>query len=870
MRTKVRLVVMITALLGVGFGLAGCGGGGGGGGGGLANEPLSVNDAEAFPNGKFLPVAPNPATQNQCIWIELTAEVDPSTIFDASTANGLSSNVRVLSYFYEMSAASVDPRQPLTRLRLPGLPVLNGWTNYDFTSNTYRSGPATQVTNASLHIDPNVPLAGKHANYLVLVADTDGNPDTIESFLPGALKNNSSRLQNAQIMVNLTSGVRSVGGRKLDPAFIANFIVGAKDQIPPVVDTTVPGSGETNVDVASPITFTFSEPIDASSIALAPIGAKVPTASASVNLQLSVQVIPPGQSIPQLINVPGTISPATGQTTSITFTPLGDYPGTTLVVANIYSAASTLAAATPWHPALSDPAGNPLSPTNLTDAQFTFTTGSGPQLANNPIDPEAIHFITSTSGMGTVRTSPLDRAATGVEDVVQEVNGDGDVVQFFPGGLQDGVVGPWIAQLLGVSGASRNRINDPPRQCQYWLAGLTQRGNPPTTRVVEPGKYTPPGYADDILCTTTTLLTQDPPTTPPPPNYCPESSDPKYANIKPVEPYGVYLFVTNEADDVVHCVNSQTFQVMKDIRAPDPRGLAISPDLSFLYVTNFGANSLSVIDITAGSDGLPRGETIRVVPVGAGPWGVAAQPGGEDILVCNRLGKSVSVITVSDLGNPGDPTRVTMQAGDPYEVTAGPRLDVLGLPYYAYVTCPGTGEVVIFESGPPQINGFGRDQVVDVIRNLGRPTGISGDQWYNTSTYQNPIPFNDSMTGAFVVMSKDGTVAHLKATKFAIPLFPNPPPALVVARFEITTTFKVGQNPIDVCVDNNVLWCNTQEGKDWPYRRTTPPGPVTAPVSRIYVTNGDGSISVHDIVTGREFTRLEAGGARRIFGYYKQ
>jgi YVTN family beta-propeller protein len=860
---------MVTAFLGVGIVLAGCGGGGGGGGG-LANSPLTVNDAQAFPSGKFLPVDPSPATQNQCIWIELTADVDPLTVFDASTSNGLSSNVRLLSYFYEMDAASVDPTKPLMRERLPGIPVLNGWTNFDFNANAYRSVPTTQVTNASLNIDANIPLVSKHANYLVIVADSDGDPNTIESFLPGTLKSNTSRLQNSQIMVNLTSGVRSTGGRQLEPEFITNFIVGEKDQIPPVVDATVPGAGEASVDVASPIEFTFSEPIDASSIIVAPIGSKVPTGSASANIQLSVQVIPPGQSIPQLINVPGSIAPSSGQTTSITFTPLGPLPGGTLVVANLYSAASTLAGATPWHPALSDPSGNPLSPTSLSDGNFTFTTGPGPQLANNPIDPEAIHFITSTSGMGTVRTSPLDRAATGIEDTLQKVNGDGDVVQFFPGGVQDGVVGPWIARLLGVPGANRNSINDPPRQCQYWLAGLTQRGNPPTTNVVAPGEYTPPGYADDILCTATTLLTQDPPTAPPPPNYCPESSDPNFPNIKPAQPYGTYLFVTNEAEDVIHCVSSHTFQVLKDIRAPDPRGLAISPDLSFLYVTNFGANSLSVIDVTAGSDGLPSGESIRVIPVGGGPWGVAAQPNGEDILVCNRLGKSVSVITVSDLGNPADPVRVVMQSGDPFEVTAGPRLGVLGLPYYAYVTNPGTDEVVIFESGPPQINGFGRDQVVDVIGNLGRPTGISGDQWYNTSTYQNPIPFNDSMTGAFVVLAKDGTVVHLKATRFTIPLFPNPPPALVEARFEASATFRVGENPADVCVDNNILWCNTPEGKMWPYLNTTPPAPVTAPVSRLYVTNGDGSISVYDIATGREFVKLEAGGARKVFGYYKQ
>jgi hypothetical protein len=276
--------------------------------------------------------------------------------------------------------------------------------------------------------------------------------------------------------------------------------------------------------------------------------------------------------------------------------------------------------------------------------------------------------------------------------------------------------------------------------------------------------------------------------------------------------------------------------------------------------------------VTAGQDGLPKGDLIRLIPVGSGPQGVAAQPNGEDILVCNRLGKTVSVIAVSDLGNPGDPVRVTLQAGDPYEVTAGARLTNLLLPYYAYITNPSTDEIVIFESGPPQINGFGRDQVIDIVGSLKRPTGICGDQWFNTSTYQNPVPFNDSMTGAFVVMAGDGSVVHLKATRFSIPFFPNPPPALVEARFEITTSYKVGENPVDLTLDNNILWCTTPEGKQWPYLNTTPPAPVTASInqSRLYVANGKGTISVIEVRSGRQVLELKANGARRLFNYYKQ
>lgn len=866
MRISAGQIVMVAALISVGIAVAGCGGGGSGGG--STNELLRVKDAQGFPDGKFFGTNPSPSTLNQCIWIELTADLDPSTVFDGSTNNGLSSAVRMLSYFYLDPASAITPASVLARVRLPGIAVLNGNTNFNLSSRTFGANATTAVTNASLNIDTNVPLVGKHSNFLVFVADSDGDLDTIESFLPVELKTNANRLQNSQIMVNLTRGLKSMGGRNLSPEFTTNFIVGTTDKIPPVVDAVLPAKDDTGADVGTTITFNFSEPVDASSIKVAALGSSVPTLNSQDNLQVSVQIIPPGQSTPQLINYFGSITPSSGQTSQVTFTPLFSFPGNTLVVVNLYSAASTLIAAPPpYHPATSDPSANLLAPNHLTDGAYTFTTGPGPQLANNPIDPEAIHFITTSSAMGTVRTNWFDFYQTGVDDLIQEVNAEGDLAQFIPGGIGDGVVGPFIANLLGTG---NNAISNPPRQCQYWLIGFPHRGNPPTTHVVEPAKWTPPGYADISAALATTFLPSEPPPAPPLPNYCPESQTPGFRNIKVAQPYGVYLFVTNETDDVVHCVSSHTFQVVKDIPTPDPRGVGISPDFNFLYVSNFGANSLSVLDISAGNDGLPKGDLVRLIPVGSGPWGVAAQPQGEDILVCNRLGKTVSVIAVSDLGNPGSPIRVTMQAGDPYEVTAGPRITILQLPYYAYVTSPSTGEVSIFESGPPQINGFGRDQVIDIKQNLARPTGINGDQWYNTSTYQNPIASNDSWTGAYVVMNGNGTVAHLKVTRFTIPNFPNPPPALVEARFEITAEFNVGENPVDVCVDNNVIIGGTPDGKQWPYTVTNPPAPVTTVPWRLYVTNGNGTIGVYEIRTGREIRTLKAGGASRIFGYYTQ
>ena len=73
--------------------------------------------------------------------------------------------------------------------RVSGIAVLNGSTNFDFTTKTYKDGPVTAVSNLDLNIEANIPLSGKHANYLVIVADSDGDPKTIESFIPKQLAN---------------------------------------------------------------------------------------------------------------------------------------------------------------------------------------------------------------------------------------------------------------------------------------------------------------------------------------------------------------------------------------------------------------------------------------------------------------------------------------------------------------------------------------------------------------------------------------------------------------------------------------------------------------------------------------------------------
>ena len=98
-RVTLLCPVALTVLLALGLGLTGCGGGGGGSDEGIGG-PFRVVAVDAMPNGPLLPAFPSPATENQYIRIEFSASVDPSTLFDQSTTNGLSSNLRLLNPYY--------------------------------------------------------------------------------------------------------------------------------------------------------------------------------------------------------------------------------------------------------------------------------------------------------------------------------------------------------------------------------------------------------------------------------------------------------------------------------------------------------------------------------------------------------------------------------------------------------------------------------------------------------------------------------------------------------------------------------------------------------------------------------------------------
>ena len=92
-----------------------------------------------------------------------------------------------------------------------------------------------------------------------------------------------------------------------------------------------------------------------------------------------------------------------------------------------------------------------------------------------------------------------------------------------------------------------------------------------------------------------------------------------------------------------------------------PIGVAVTPDGTKVYVTNFGSANVSVIHTATKT-------VVKTVPVGTGPWAVAISPDGTKVYVANSAGNTVSVIR-----RPGNTVVATIPVGNvPYGVAITP------------------------------------------------------------------------------------------------------------------------------------------------------------------------------------------------------
>jgi len=271
---------------------------------------------------------------------------------------------------------------------------------------------------------------------------------------------------------------------------------------------------------------------------------------------------------------------------------------------------------------------------------------------------------------------------------------------------------------------------------------------------------------------------------------------------------GQFLYVVDRVAGEIVVFNSNRFTVLDRIRLPDPTSLAMSPNLDFLAVTNEGADQVSFIDIDPSSATFHQ--IVKTTTVGAGPTGIAWEPGNEDIFVCNQSEGTVSIISGFTLD-----VRKTLrnQISRPIEVALTPRQQAIGFlrnVYFGYILNQN-GTVAFFESGPDGVNGFGFDDVIGSLPfRFDRPKTLQVDPTNLNSgvciVHENPLDLQGNPTGEgggalSMVGISGGTIG-------TIPLDPGPfsPPQIRQLEFGVFASIGEGDGlsgiPVDVAFDD--------------------------------------------------------------------
>lgn len=167
-----------------------------------------------------------------------------------------------------------------------------------------------------------------------------------------------------------------------------------------------------------------------------------------------------------------------------------------------------------------------------------------------------------------------------------------------------------------------------------------------------------------------------------------------------VMPDGSSILITCRDEDIVAQLTNADFAgsgtPLFVAVGDQPRGVAIEPNGGYGYVANYGGDSVSVININT--------QTVtQTVPVGDGPWGVAAihnqSTGIIKVYVANNLGGTVTVI-VHD-GSAIDTHTISGVGTGPVGVAATPDGQYV---YVATYTSGLVGNVVVIRTSDDTIS----------------------------------------------------------------------------------------------------------------------------------------------------------------------
>lgn len=178
----------------------------------------------------------------------------------------------------------------------------------------------------------------------------------------------------------------------------------------------------------------------------------------------------------------------------------------------------------------------------------------------------------------------------------------------------------------------------------------------------------------------------------------------------------------------------------------DPRGIAATPNDKFVYVANYGSNTVSVIDQFTH-------EEINLIPVGSGPTGVDVTPDSAFIYVTNADDNTVSVIETTT--NTVTATISVDIGNTPWGVAVSPD------GRFTYVANYGSNTVSVIDSDPASGT---CNQVIQTVNVGTQPYGVAfskkgtNAQAYVTNSGSDSVSVIET-SGHTVVTTLNGTMA---------------------------------------------------------------------------------------------------------------
>lgn len=112
-----------------------------------------------------------------------------------------------------------------------------------------------------------------------------------------------------------------------------------------------------------------------------------------------------------------------------------------------------------------------------------------------------------------------------------------------------------------------------------------------------------------------------------------------------VSPNGSFVYVTNLNSGNVSVISTASNTVVSTVTVgTDPQGVIVSPDENTIYVANYSSNTVSVINAATNT-------VIAAIPVGSGPFGITESPDGSAVYVTNTETQSSTVSAINTATN---------------------------------------------------------------------------------------------------------------------------------------------------------------------------------------------------------------------------